>query len=78
MINVNIEKAKDIVHSSRRVARSSEFQPLDIKATIPSEAAQAEIERQKIREKYSVLQQDIDSAKTVEELKGILDSINNP
>jgi hypothetical protein len=37
MIVVNIDKAKAIAHDKRRAARSAEFEPLDIKATIPSE-----------------------------------------
>jgi len=38
MITVNIDKAKAIAHDKRRAARAAEFAPLDIKATIPSEA----------------------------------------
>ena len=34
-IVINIGKAKDIAHAARRAARSVEFTPLDIKATIP-------------------------------------------
>ncbi len=37
MITINIDKAKAIAHDKRRQARSAEFAPLDIKATIPSE-----------------------------------------
>jgi hypothetical protein len=42
MITINIDKAKAIAHDKRREARSAEFAPLDIKATIPSEATAAE------------------------------------
>jgi len=38
MITINMTKAKEIAHDKRRAARSAEFAPLDIKATIPSEA----------------------------------------
>ncbi len=38
MITINLDKAKTIAHEKRRAARSAEFAPLDIKATIPSEA----------------------------------------
>ena len=41
-IAINLEKAKTIVHDIRRAKRTAEFAPLDIKATIPSEAAAAE------------------------------------
>jgi hypothetical protein len=75
MITINIDKAKAIVHDKRRAARSAEFAPLDIKATIPSEAAAAEAARQAIREKYAAIQSDIDSAPGVPELKLIADSL---
>lgn len=75
MIAINIDKAKAIVHDKRRAARSAEFAPLDIKATIPSEAAAAEAARQAIREKYAAIQSDIDSAPGVPELKLISDSL---
>ena len=42
MITINLNKAKELAHNKRRAARSAEFAPLDIKATIPSEAAAAE------------------------------------
>ena len=42
MITINVAKAKNIAHDARRTARSAEFAPLDIKATIPSEAVAAE------------------------------------
>lgn len=75
MISINIDKAKAIVHDKRRAARSAEFAPLDIKATIPSEAAAAEAARQAVREKYAAIQQDIDAALGVPELKLIVESL---
>lgn len=75
MISINIDKAKAIVHDKRRAARSAEFAPLDIKATIPSEAAAAEAARQAVREKYAAIQQDIDAASGVPELKLIVESL---
>ena len=75
MIAINIDKAKAIVHDKRRAVRAAEFAPLDIKATIPSEAAAAEAARQAIREKYAAIQLDIDSAPGVPELKLIADSL---
>lgn len=72
MIKVNLNKAKQIGHDMRRAARSEEFKPLDIKANIPSEAEAAEAERQTIREKYAVMQQQIDAAKTPDEIKSAL------
>ncbi len=72
MIRVNIEKAKAIGHDIRREERAKEFAPLDIKATIPSEAAAAEAARQAIREKYAVIQSGIDAAQTPDEIKAAL------
>ena len=72
MITVNLEKAKGIAHDKRRAARSAEFAPLDIKATIPSEATAAEAERQVIRDKYAQMQQKINAASSVEDLKKLL------
>ena len=75
MIAINIDKAKAIVHDKRRAVRAAEFAPLDIKVTIPSEAAAAEAARQAVREKYAALQSDINAASDVSELKMIADSL---
>jgi hypothetical protein len=72
MITINITKAKIIAHDARRIARSSEFAPLDIKATIPSEAIAAEAARQVIRDKYATMQNAINSATTVDEIKAVM------
>jgi hypothetical protein len=72
MIVINIDKAKGIAHDKRREARSAEFAPLDIKATIPSEAAAAESARQVIRDKYAVMQTAIDAASTTDEIKAVM------
>jgi len=68
MITINLEKAKAIVHDKRRQARSAEFAPLDIKATIPSEAVAAEAARALIRTKYETMQTEIDAATTINAL----------
>jgi hypothetical protein len=75
MITININKARNISHDMRRAKRATEFAPLDIKATIPSEAAAAEAARQAVREKYAAIQLDIDAASSVSELKLIVDSL---
>lgn len=71
-IVINIDKAKAIAHDIRRAARSAEFAPLDIKATIPSEATAAEAARQVIRDKYAVMQTAINAATTTDEIKAVL------
>lgn len=72
MITINIDKAKAIAHGKRRIARSEEFAPLDIKATIPSEATQAEAERQAVREKYAQMQAEIDAAQTLDKIRAAM------
>lgn len=72
MITININKAKDIAHDIRRAKRSEEFAPLDVQATIPSQASAAESARQAIRDKYAAMQTQINSASTPEEIKTAL------
>lgn len=74
MIIVNIDKAKAIGHTMRRAAREDEFKPFDevIAKQIPTQAEGAEAERQAIREKYVVIQDQIDAATTPDEIKGAL------
>jgi hypothetical protein len=69
MISINIDKAKAIAHDARRTARSAEFAPLDVLATVPSEAVSAEQARELIRAKYADKQVAIDAATTVEQIK---------
>jgi hypothetical protein len=72
MININVNKAKDIAHDIRRAKRAEEFAPLDIQATIPSQASTAESARQVVRDKYAAMQTQINSASTPEEIKTAL------
>jgi hypothetical protein len=72
VITININKAKTIAHDKRREARSAEFAPLDIKATIPSEATAAEAARQAVRDKYATMQSAIDAATTIEQIKEVM------
>lgn len=71
-ITVNITKAKDIAHDVRRAKRSEEFAPLDIKATIPSEAVAAEEARVAVRAKYEAMQTAIDAATDVDGIKAAM------
>jgi hypothetical protein len=75
MITINIDKAKAIAHDKRRQARSAEFSPLDIKATIPSEAVAAETARALIRTKYAEMQSEIDGVTTINELTSIVTAL---
>ena len=74
-IVIDLNKAKEIAHDKRRAARAEEFKPWDVKATIPAEQAAAEAERQKIREKYAALQDQMDAAKSVEELAQLMPKV---
>ena len=75
MITINLDKAKNIAHDKRRTARSAEFAPLDIKATIPAEAQAAEASRQVIRDKYATIQNNINSVTNIDALKQIVESL---
>jgi hypothetical protein len=72
VITINLTKAKSIAHDARRTARSAEFAPLDIKATIPSEATAAETARAVIRTKYAAMQTAIDVATTADQIKAAM------
>ena len=72
MIVINTDKAKTVAHDARRVARAAEFAPLDIKASIPSEAVAAEAARQAVRDKYTAMQTAVDVASTTDEIKGAM------
>lgn len=75
MITVNVDKAKGIAHEVRRAKRTAEFAPLDVKATIPSEAVAAEEARAAIRAKYATVQGNIDAAADVATLKTIVEGL---
>jgi len=72
MITININKAKAIAHDIRRAARTEEFKPLDVQATIPSQAIAAETAREAIRVKYAQMQEAIDSAVAINEIKAVM------
>ena len=74
-IVINVDKAKAIAHDMRRAARAEEFKPLDVKATIPTEAVEAEAARQQVREKYATIQTNIDNATDVAGLKQIVEAL---
>lgn len=69
----NMNKVKSIAHGKRREMRAKEFAPLDIEATIPAKAQQAEAAREAIRQKYATMQEKIDSATNADEVKNILE-----
>lgn len=75
MIVINVDKAKGIAHEVRRAKRAEEFAPLDVKATIPSEATAAEEARAVIRAKYATIQSNIDAAADVATLKTIVEQL---
>ena len=75
MITINVDKAKGIAHEVRRAKRTEEFAPLDIKATIPSEAVAAEEARAAVRAKYADVQTSIDAAADVDALKAIVEGL---
>lgn len=72
MIQVNLDKAKEISHDKRRAKRADLFKQLDIKATVPVLTEQAEVKRQIIRDEFAVIQTEIDNAESVDQLKVII------
>lgn len=75
MITINIDKAKAIAHDVRRAKRAEEFAPLDeiIAKQIPGKsAADAEADRQVIRDADAALQVEIDAAATAAALKALI------
>ena len=72
MITIDMTKAKVIAHDVRRSVRNAAFAPLDIKATIPSEAEAAEASRAAIRSADATLQLSMDAATTADELKALM------
>ena len=76
MIKINLDKAKIIAHDIRRQTRDAEFKPLDVQATIPSMATEAEAQRQLVRDKYALMQADIDVATNTDTLKQIIEVQN--
>lgn len=69
------QKAAQVAHHIRRKKRSAEFAPLDKKMLIPAEAASAESAREKVREKYAKLQNEIDAAPDIDALRDITKSL---
>jgi len=78
MITINLDKAKAISHNMRREKRAEEFKPYDevIMKQIPGvSATEAEAARAAIREKYTEIQDQIDSSESVDQLKTIIEII---
>ena len=79
-VAVNLDKAKAIGHDHRRTMRSEEFVPFDeiIAKQIPgADAAEAEANRQAIREKYAIIQDAIDAASDPDSIKLALEANQN-
>lgn len=70
---VDLVKAKEVVHAKRRTKRNELFAPLDIQATIPSQAIQAESDRQALRDADATLQTQIDNVVNEDALRTIIE-----
>ena len=78
MIIINLGRARAVAHEHRRMARAAEFQPLDdiIAKRIPGTAeADAEGQRQAIRERTAVVQEQIEAASDHHELRVIIEEM---
>lgn len=75
MITINLTKSKAIAHDARRIARAKEFEPYDtiIMKQIPgNDLIKAETARQAIREKYAVIQMQMDASEDVAALTALV------
>lgn len=67
------EVAKQVAHDLRRAAREEEFAPLDKAVVIatanPEALAEAEAERQQVRDRYAVIQDDLEACADCQELR---------
>jgi hypothetical protein len=79
-IEIDLDAAKFIGHDRRRAARTEAFAPFDeiIAKQIPgADAAEAEANRQTIREKYALIQDAIDAASDSDSIKLALEANQN-
>lgn len=77
-IAINLDKAKAIAHDVRRAARAAEFAPLDdqiVKQIPGTDVAAVEAQRQAVRDKYAVMQEEMDAAETTDDLKELLPQV---
>ena len=75
MINIDMTKAKEIAHEKRRAVRSEKFKPLDIEATIPAMATEAEAKRQVVRDEDNTIQSTIESAVESDEIVAVIKAL---
>jgi hypothetical protein len=68
----DLPEAKVIAHEKRREERAVAFKPLDVEATIPALATQAEAARQVIRDADDAKQIAIDDAVDEDILRGVM------
>ena len=71
-VKVNMTKAKAIAHDFRRGRRSSEFMSVDGDNQYSALTAEGEVLRQPIRDRYALMQTNIDAAKTPAAIKKAL------
>ena len=74
-VNPSLPKCKSIAHEKRRAKREAEFAPFDsiIAKQIPgADAVAAEAQRQAIRDKYAVIQANIDAAASIDAIEAAL------
>ena len=73
---INVDKAREIAHQTRREKRAAEFKPNDdiIALNIPgTDIKAAEDARSQTRWKYKVMQDNLDRSKTISELNAVLE-----
>jgi hypothetical protein len=74
VVRINLNKAKEIAHERRRIAREKEMKPFDniIAKQIPGQdSVNAENQRKILRIKYDRIQEEIDNAIDIASLKEV-------
>lgn len=77
MISINLDRIRADLHTLRRTARAVEMFPHDIMSTVPAYAENAEQARVLLRAEYDDIQQQIDAAMTIKQLKDLHELLNS-
>lgn len=73
-VETDIPVAKEIAHEVRRADRTEKMKPLDVEATIPAMAEEAEAARQVVRDENAAVQIAIDAASDEAGIKAAIGS----
>lgn len=79
-LTVDLARARDIAHQLRRWERDAAFRPWDdiVARQIPGRTGEAELARERIRQRDAELQREIDAATSAQQLMALLPSKYSP